>query len=90
MQNFAELPVNPSEEIFVVFNFRAREHHTVQRVYVYSNFRGSYFRGGRPIREKRESLHLAKISRYTVLYIVSSIVTYVHCVVDSLMYSVKY
>ena len=61
-----------SEEIFVVLSFASP---SARRAIVwctyaaYSKFRGSYFRGGRPIREKREILHQAKISRYTVFHI---------------------
>ena len=43
-------------------------HATAHYFGAYSIFRGSYFRGGRPIREKCEILHHAKISRYTVYY----------------------
>ena len=32
------------------------------------NNRGFYFRGSKAIRENRESLHHAKVSRYTVSY----------------------
>ena len=39
------------------------------RACVNLKFRGSYFRGSGPIREKREILHHAKISRYTVYVI---------------------
>ena len=77
MQTFAELLVSPSEEIFVVLIFASP---SARRAIVwctyaaYSKFRGSYFRGGRSIREKREILHQAKreilhqakFSRYTV------------------------
>ena len=63
VQTFVELPVNPSQEIFVVL-IVARASAIPYNAYL--NFRGSYFRDGRPIREKCESLHHAKISRYTV------------------------
>ena len=66
VQTFAELLVSPSEEIFMVLIFASP---SARRTIVwctyaaYSKFRGSYFRGGRPIHEKREILHQAKISR---------------------------
>ena len=34
---------------------------------VHLNIRGFYFRGSKAIRENRESLHHAKVSRYTVI-----------------------
>jgi hypothetical protein len=78
VQNFAELYVSPSEEIFVVFIFVPSHVETtptpiicmydVNVFIAHLSFRGSYFRGTRPIREKREILHHAKISRYTVVY----------------------
>ena len=47
----------------------ARSHARMRiRARVNLKFRGSYFRGSWPIREKREILHHAKISRYTVAY----------------------
>jgi hypothetical protein len=80
VQNFAELHVSPSEENFVVLIFAPsphRDHTHADRLHVWHhtfsppiNFRGSYFRGTQPIREKREILHHAKISLYTVYHIV--------------------
>ena len=67
VQNFAESLVSALEEIFVVLIF-ARSLHARHYFAAYSKFRGSYFRGGPPIRENREILHHAKISRYTVLF----------------------
>jgi hypothetical protein len=71
VQNFAELQVNPSEEIFVPS--QRRDHTHVDQLHVrhhvfstHLRFHGSYFHGTQPIREKREILHHAKISCYTV------------------------
>jgi hypothetical protein len=41
-------------------------------------FRGSYFRGARPIREKREILHHVKISRYIYGIFLSVTLSTVH------------
>ena len=74
MQIFVELLVSPLKEIFMVLIFASQSAISARRavciIFCYnammSLFRGSYFRGGRPIREKHKILHHAKISRYTV------------------------
>jgi hypothetical protein len=72
VQNFAELHVSPSEEIFVIQFSRLLYVKTtptsIDCMYdiTFLRFRGSYFRRIQPICEKREILHHTKISRYTV------------------------
>jgi hypothetical protein len=73
VQNFAELHVSASEEIFVVLFSRLlmlrphpRRSFACRTSNVFSahlRFRGSYFCGTQPIRKKREILHHAT---YTV------------------------
>ncbi len=70
VHNFVELPPSSTEENFVVLNFALalwQDHTHQQSIISTRKICGSYFRGSQSIRENREILHHAKISRYMVV-----------------------